>query len=435
MRDRQDGSLPESYRQLRSSFDMTDGNLRLLEDANRLLAASLARLLSPPQSAIPQGTVFAGFLPSPEFNASVARSADGYIILVNSRLYYLCTGTAHLVAASAPLVDHSGQDVPPVMDTNQASSLFAEFLSSPEVHLGQLLAIPNLPQPRHGLGNYYFFLCLDFVLAHELAHIVLGHVNEHILQLPASLPPSMRSLQKEFEADTMAISILDAAYATSSTIDARETPLQLKTMGATFFYEFCDAYIYFLESEHVGVRSGILHTHPHPAARKSHVIAHQYPKGTLPGPSSQMQAIATAVQQLYMPEVRKVTEPDLLALRGLGGALSAEDREELFKITNAGAGADGVGVIHVPTVLKWLEVDHERAQRGIALLALFYRRLGPTEGYHAGAIMAMLAMFYGGVYRGRLASEVREFEGLLFRTVPGLQKLLREGAEVLEANR
>ncbi len=101
MQDKHDGSLQEDYWQLLSSFELSDANRRALEHENRILTASLDRLLSSPILSTLTNKVLVGLLPDPIFNACVVKSQGGYIVLVNTTLHYLCLGTSWIAPRRA----------------------------------------------------------------------------------------------------------------------------------------------------------------------------------------------------------------------------------------------------------------------------------------------------------------------------------------------
>jgi hypothetical protein len=179
--------------------------------------------------------MFAGEYPTSELNGCVAREGDGALILINSGLPFLLNHVSDLVAGFAISNTYKGRafETGGPRDTRSrkvtavaiANALIWYLLASTRYRPA------TLPVP----GEFQYYVttlvrqeALKFVIAHEVAHAALGHID-----LPEENP------DLEFEADRDAISILRSEPLQIGMKEVQELRSQAQLAGPIFFFSLC----------------------------------------------------------------------------------------------------------------------------------------------------------------------------------------------------
>lgn len=147
--------------------------------------------------------VFVGEYPTGEFNASVTRTADGFIICLDAGVNVLLHHVINaLFSSSAP--DVNDQSYRQIADMIKAYVDGANLLSFPAPPFDAMIMMV-LPPVAHA--------CVTFLIAHEYGHILAGH---HEKKFKSAAPDAkMRRRERiehnwnaEYEADAIAFDLL-----------------------------------------------------------------------------------------------------------------------------------------------------------------------------------------------------------------------------------
>lgn len=149
--------------------------------------------------------IFTGVLPTGEFNARASPVPGvGVLILVNVGLMDLIFTVlkVNLAAASFP-------DEPPLITPDQATKVLAEAFDAYLYAESSLLAwaLPKLPDRREEYLGYLLRRAEQLVIAHEMAHVSLGHVST----TPGIASPS-HTQAMELDADTWAAKLMPVSW-------------------------------------------------------------------------------------------------------------------------------------------------------------------------------------------------------------------------------
>lgn len=182
------------------------------------------------------GMLLCGTTPDPEVNATTRPAGDGYLILITDRLLVLMNELAHVHTAVTRFSADDGSIMEPLMSFEQV-----------RMRIGQILAWVQGREPfpetspwdfdevRSHFAEVIYDEIVAFTLAHELAHILLGHFEqrktdfrEFTQTIPGVTSNRIRSLD-EIEADGLAARLC-----------ARRTAQQGRGtfyLGALFFFQ------------------------------------------------------------------------------------------------------------------------------------------------------------------------------------------------------
>ncbi len=143
--------------------------------------------------------VYAGVYPTGELNAQAQfEPGCGSLILVNSGLMDLI-----YVFLKTNIASSGGPNAPALITQSQVVTILAEEVNAYLYSEGTQRAwsYPSLPDRMVGRLTLVLRRAEQFVIAHELGHIALGHVDPHG-------PPSQSSVERELAADDFAVMLL-----------------------------------------------------------------------------------------------------------------------------------------------------------------------------------------------------------------------------------
>lgn len=162
-----------------------------LVQTNALLQQALSPILSAarvhpdPAEALPAAPIYVGLSPRPDYNTSIQITTFGLLVLVNARLYETLHHLALLHACVTTFADPNGH-------VRSTAPLALEkrgvvFRSTLEVfsqrRLPTLDWLPTLDAKHKAFAADLWVGSLQFLLAHEVAHAMLGHLTTDTPQI------------------------------------------------------------------------------------------------------------------------------------------------------------------------------------------------------------------------------------------------------------
>lgn len=233
------------------------------------------------------GSVLCGMLPSGDVNAYAQRVDAGYLILVTSTLRWLAGELSGLAAALMPFEADDGSVLKPAMTFDKATQRVNQDLEWCFGRVPLPRRRPEIPLTgfRANAAVVHYEDVLTFVLAHELSHIVLGHLSEGnrmYREFPPELPSPSRidfGAIDEIDADVLAARM---ALALTERAGGRT-----RHFGAIVFFEISNM----LEMSIAAIEDAVGRDpvkrladrgrtdHPHPFFRRSQAIVAAEPDG------------------------------------------------------------------------------------------------------------------------------------------------------------
>ena len=268
-------SLEDSYIDLYYRAGGKGVEAEQLREHNKHLTMTLDKLLSVADTYNENHKrIFIGIFPTYMVNAQAIRVALGFLVLVHSGLLSFAAKTATIVGKIVPAADPT----PPEIDIKEARKEFQaislSFLSGlpSDVHL-------SAPQePRRWLSEFLYSSLVDFVIAHELAHIICGHFDgcdtseaEDKVN-PLDFPRT--SWQQEMEADLIAMRMIQNLYGDQ----VRE---ELKYLGSVLFFGLIESMSATANRLHKRGKAPDFRSHPPAIARRSAMISDTHQHGFL----------------------------------------------------------------------------------------------------------------------------------------------------------
>jgi IrrE N-terminal-like domain len=170
--------------------------------------AQIEALIERSGRAVPPAYV--GLFPTGSHNAEATGVEGGTLILVNSGLMNLLYRVAKISVASATYASE-----PALIDDVQTAMALTETLAAHTVGGSSFLArdLPMLDRRRLEIASKLTTLAEVFVIAHEYAHILAGHLDDPGRESTgigpgAQLMVYRQSQSEEYEADRLALDII-----------------------------------------------------------------------------------------------------------------------------------------------------------------------------------------------------------------------------------
>ena len=376
------------------------------------------------------GKIEVGYTRHPIANASVTRIDGGHLILIHGGLAYACLRTAYLVAASMPLT--VGDTCVPVSYVDQfAKDLFRGMLSKMSGECSSEIScpLPALSGYRNEMRYVLLLGAVDFIIAHELSHIIAGHLDELCVNIGREVFSSEYSWQHELEADSLAGKILNKAKHVGIT--------SVKLSGLTMFFELVEAIQHHdrITSGEFRIQPQRVMTHPHPASRRGHVIT-TIVKEKPETAQLHLQVaggVIKAIRRLYLSIPETNTEEAVAELAEMSSTFGQNDIETLSIPLRLGTEKNGVLNINFPETLAWLKEDHQRARATIAISALAYIRTGEAQGWDVGGMCSLLFMLYSRLYESDNPTDVASLYETLCNAIPEFPRIYLETGEIAAA--
>jgi hypothetical protein len=233
--------------------------------------------------------IHAGVYPTGALNARAVRVKDvGALLLVNVGLMDLVFTLLKINMAAPPPGTNDG-----LLTAEQAMLAVAEVFNAYLYGEGSLGAwrLPRLPAEREHMLEFVLRRTEQFVLAHEVGHVALGHL--------AAGGDDEHEPGHEIAADRFAVDLLVRAYADGP---PPKPPASHLAGAAMTFFVVADA-VRTLE-EALGLSDPAAETHPHLHVRMNHVAGRL--RSTLPAPDLLRPSVVFAAWlQSCLPAVRE----------------------------------------------------------------------------------------------------------------------------------
>jgi hypothetical protein len=158
--------------------------------------------------------IFVGIYPTGEFNARVRPAGDGALLLINAGLMDLIFSVLKINLASS--FDPGKK---PLLEEWQAAMVLAESFNAYLYGGGSMKAwpLPRLNRGRESVLGYVLHAAEAFAVAHEIGHVVLGHV--HLSGPPAARASVQLTPETELAADAFAVDLVASAMGVSKSDD------------------------------------------------------------------------------------------------------------------------------------------------------------------------------------------------------------------------
>jgi len=376
----------------------------LLDRRNAFLDERLKRCLGFAGKTLPSELLI-GWLPVEKANAFACQSRHGHMILINDGLDSFALALASLFAAVVP-GDSGGRMVPPILAASEAIQVFSiaseQFVEGvlrqdyPPSLSSVLNKLRQLTGPREALAQWHYCALLDFVIAHELAHVLHGDLGEANAFGPHFYVREfdLQRCQVELKADNVAGRLLQSMYAGSfrSRRDLENTPEDRGLTGAVLFFDGLEATWWLQGSDH-----------PSPAERRAALICDAFREH---GPLTPVPYLDHAVRTIAVlrgvdPETlearirdtpRQEYEAVVSQLRRYAQLATRDQALQAIERWGSGWG------YKTATVRRIMGQSHEIARALVAGRALSYIRSGPATNYVYRIDLGVFASVYSEIY-------------------------------------
>jgi hypothetical protein len=333
----------------------------------------------------PIPAMYVGEAPTNQVQAEVFAVEGGYLILLHEALLLFAFQAIGLISAVLNLT-FKGKIEPPSMPFDEAKVLFNNLITY-FTSGGDLKLVWPVTSYRE---SFAFGLCerfVDFVIAHEVAHVLCGHFTAPTGSINQKRIKPLRfdklSIENEFEADVTAVRLV-------------------KQLNKEFRAPLSEVSLYlapilFFELRFALRQRGNRHritTHPHPTVRQSYIIA-----STAEDPSGKffnLESAVTTIRKLNGEEYESGAYRDK-ANRLLAHATKCVPPSELDELFR-GETKKGMKEFRPRDLLHFIEQNEEKARSAIALTAVLYllsdlESRGVGRNY-LGILIALYLDFY-----------------------------------------
>jgi hypothetical protein len=214
--------------------------------------------------------VFCGLFPTGSLNAQAVPVKGGALVLVHTGLMRLLYGVAKINVASAWF-----NDTHPLIDKRQTAVALGELLNAYVFGGNPTLAreLPPLQAERRTIAEELAQTCEHFILAHEYAHALRGHLDRECrfvtLKTPiGDLDVLAKRRQQEFEADQFALKLLAPALVPAPDASPRA---QARLFAGVLLVFYVDGLITLI-AQRSGRNPSIVSDHPPSEERARRVV-------------------------------------------------------------------------------------------------------------------------------------------------------------------
>jgi len=399
-----------------------------LAERNADLSGRLQRFVDG-SPGISVGPIYVGVYPSKLVQATTTAVTSGTLILVYEKLLHAIAEMAAVVAAVFP-GRLGGEEVPPDLSEADAHKALRSIVGSTLQGQSLMLAI-QLDQRRVTLATMLAELATNFVIAHELAHVVLGHLaarNRRIRGKSGALLISLPSWQMEMAADTRGFRIAQASY--------ERLGLEMQYLGAVLFFEIEEM----ADSLRVEAEPALAYdlddvstvvSHPRASTRRTNLITDTHPDS--------IRAELPVVDWLVGFIARGLGKPALAvdagALEALRQIANTCDRDRYKAALRIGESQEGVTFYEMSALYRYVEESHEQARAAVAFSAMGCLEISAAQNEFFRVTLPMLYSVYRQTYQNRPNDHIEEagaFEQLLRACVPDLDDMLIEMGRVVK---
>ncbi len=400
--------------------EVSDSYLENLENARRLLV---------------DGRIYCGLWPEDSVNASAAVFANGFLIRIHCGLYQAAIALSYIIAA---MVDQGGGPDGARLSPEEGTRYYDRLLG--EIAVGSAITVSDLPlnnwqlQTAEGLA----MMTLNFVIAHELAHVALGHLDP-AKDIHTEIPEPDGDLGDWDPTDTIdAMSIEIEADLVASTLVGRlydESIEDGKYCGHMLFFEIVEAvilaqysYLHWAEDSEGLDKFELLsayRTHPQPAWRRAVSIASHHPDGwfaSLPNCEGMLEIFDT----WHEVPPRKYDKESIARLIEFSEHASEQDRVSLGVQSG-----DRFAFIPVEAVVSFFKQELSLVRPVLAWFAVQYVWHTPDRSRSISGVRALMfawsfdAFLLSHIAIDEVEPEAREFLDLMEAAVPDLPAVRR----------
>ena len=415
--------LKRDYLALYEQLSPKSIDLQNLDGTNKDLEQRLELLLqaSATLKYDPLPTIFVGIFPIRSLNAQAVKVESGFLLLVNEGLM-LSALQISIIVASLASVESKGEVLPTDIDIDQAKKLFKDWvLALITEETKTQLDFRLVSARRYDLAHGLFATLVDFVIAHELSHVLSRHFDDviafHPDQVNKHIEAYTHSWQQEFEADQVAIELVKRIY-------HDQVPEESMYLGAALFFELTEA----IADMSTGFRDQLgLRLHPPAAARRSNLITSTHSKlyqAQLPF----VDHILDIVSQLRTESSDTQSLPRQDQIERLQEYSKACDVKKLTELMRLGKANKGVTEFNFYEIIEYMKINHDRARSMVALTAIGYLTTGKSTNYIYGFHLSLLATIYLGAFSNDpvYGGECKDFFDLLRTCISDLDQLMIE---------
>lgn len=247
-----------------------------LHDQQRTLDALQPEVLHLARAAGRPATtpVLAGVFPTGTLDPiAVPVPGHGVLVLVNTALLDLLDGVLKIMTGALP-----NYGTPPLLDTDQAAYALAEALNAHLYGNGAAVPrrLPELSGQRQALVALMIRRATQFVLAHEIAHVLAGHHRHARRHTEPATPVGPLDAQavgwtREHEADRIAAAMMLHTLDDLGTreLDVHEPCLVGALLLVLFLHEVTDRL-----ADELGLTLPFADLHPPPVRRIQSLVEH-----------------------------------------------------------------------------------------------------------------------------------------------------------------
>jgi hypothetical protein len=401
---------------------LSAADVDVAREVNRMLSG---RLLAMRQAAPPDGRAVTVGCMREVFPAVTVATAHGAVILVDHGFLWCAYQVAWVVAAAMPY--ETGPAGPPLLSPDAAAPVLRALVERAVAGDAAPPQVPpaSMPARRAEFAHVLTAQAVDFLVAHELAHVVGGHLDRPLQPVQAHSRPvgrvNLSSWEDEVEADLTGAELARPV--------AADHPLAVE-LGATLVFEMLEsAYGWRSLQERaapVELRDvGGLASHPPAGGRRAAVVGATSPDGGF----LDVPELDDVVQLMCLARGQQLPVADPPALRRLAELAVSADAARLDDLMTTPGAASGLAHLDGRGLAGLVAQDHEGARAAVALTVVGMVSAGPAT-YEVGRLrLAILLSLYLASYGGR--SEAGELWGLVERCVPDLRDVLAEAHHLL----
>ncbi|MGY1778415.1 sel1 repeat family protein [Geodermatophilus sp. SYSU D00804] len=356
------------------------------------------------------------------FAPETVATAHGAVILLGEELLFAIYKIAWVIGAAMPYdTEPAG---PPVLSPEEAAELIRDLVAGglarrpPPETVG-----PRFLRARRGeFVNVLAQQAIDFLIAHELAHVVCGHLDRDLADVDISDEISggvdLHSWERELEADVVGADLVRPL--------ASDHPLAVE-LGATLVFEVMEsAYGWRAGSGHeghlrLGEAAGLM-SHPPAAARRVEVVRALHPDGA--PELAELDDVVQLMRRSRGQEPPTPTEEGEQVLGQLGVLMLSADVGWLDGYSNLPGDGGRLKAVDYFGIWESVREDPDRTRGTIARIAMEILWAGSASDEGLRNILGVVMGFY--IMTNLRSQEAAELWAQVRVAVPDLDDVLAE---------
>lgn len=353
------------------------------------------------------------YISQSEFNARVRQERGLYVVKMYDGLLNMIAATAVLLIDRIELKVPRGT-IGPIYTIDESNHLYEEYFKkivSDQQSTNIIYDILADEKREHAMAIHA--LACDFVLAHELGHVLNGHLEQMYTGEPRTYEEYLASWESEFQADTTAINLLKYAH--------RGQDDFVIYIGAVVFFEVCDS-LRRWNAKRSGRGLSYLSTHPPSRARRAELFRRtKLLRDTDAKPFTHMRL--SQYLRYHHELAYRIPFPDqkqqTACLQELARLGCQFDHLEFFR---ANPGDSAGNRISFSSIQAEIDKGELFARSLLALTALTHLQIGEFASSHAATLLGLLVLAYEDRYGSD--KDWPEFLAFLRECVPTLDHLV-----------